>query len=206
GGGGHGGVLCWGPNGGGRVTYTAPAAWLPGFRRAKGSAAAGELARRYLYASGPATPYEFARWLGAPRDWALGVFGSIGASLERAEIVDDVSSAARAVDDRAAGDVPGIIKGDTEVPDCPAGGGMLLPYFDPYAVGGHPRRRLFPGRAYERALNRGAAGPYAVMLLDGTVAGIWHQSMSGRRIRMVVEPFVELRTAQRRELDDEVAR
>jgi Winged helix DNA-binding domain len=210
----HRGVLCFGPNRGRRVTYTDPAAWLPKFRpatsmvagsSAAGSiAAAGELARRYLYAYGPATPNEFARWLGAPRDWALGVFGSIGASLERAEIVDD--GATPAVDDRAAGDVPGIIKGDTGTPDGPAGGLMLLPYFDPYGVGCHPRRRLFPGRAYERALNRGAAGPYAVMLLDGTVAGIWHQSMSGRRIRIVVEPFVELSAARRRELDDEVAR
>ena len=47
----------------------------------------------------------------------------------------------------------------------------LLPYFDAYAVGCHPRERLFPGAAAERALARGQAGNRPVLLVDGVVAG-----------------------------------
>jgi hypothetical protein len=45
-----------------------------------------------------------------------------------------------------------------------------------------------------------------VLLIDGVVAGVWHPRSSGRQIEITVEPLVELTTAQRRELDDQVAR
>ena len=43
----------------------------------------------------------------------------------------------------------------------------LLPYFDAYVVGSHPREVVFPGRAYERALSGGQAGNFPVVLVDG---------------------------------------
>ena len=60
-------------------------------------------------------------------------------------------------------------------------GVRLLPYFDAYVVGCQPRELLFPGRAAERALAGGQAGNYQVLLIDGVVAGVWHQRRSGRR-------------------------
>nr|BFE79085.1 hypothetical protein GCM10020093_016860 [Planobispora longispora] len=65
----------------------------------------------------------------------------------------------------------------------------LLPYFDAYAVGCHPRETVFPGRAAERALAGGQAGCFPVLLVDGVVAGVWHQRRSGRRIDITVEPL-----------------
>jgi hypothetical protein len=82
----------------------------------------------------------------------------------------------------------------------------LLPYFDAYLVGCHPRDRLFPGRAGERALNGGQAGNFPALLIDGVVAGVWHQRRTGRRLAVTVEPLTPLSARRRRELDAEVER
>jgi hypothetical protein len=65
---------------------------------------------------------------------------------------------------------------------------------------------LFPGRAGERALARTQAGNYPVLLVDGVVAGVWHQKRSGRRIAITVEPLGRLSASRRRALDAEVGR
>ena len=82
----------------------------------------------------------------------------------------------------------------------------LLPYFDAFVVAGQPRHLLYPGEAAVRALTpAGQAGNHPVLLVDGIVGGIWHQRRSGRRLAITVEPLTALSTAQRRQLDDEVA-
>lgn len=83
----------------------------------------------------------------------------------------------------------------------------LLPYFDAYTVGSQPCERLFPGRAAQRALTpSGQAGNYPVLLIDGTVAGVWHQRRSGRWLDITVEPFDQLTAKERRDLDGQVER
>ena len=84
------------------------------------------------------------------------------------------------------------------------GGVRLLPYFDAYGVGCHPRERLFTGRAAERALARGQAGNYPVLLVDGLVEGVWHQKRSGKKLAITVEPFRTLTPSQRRALEEQV--
>jgi hypothetical protein len=83
---------------------------------------------------------------------------------------------------------------------------MLLPYFDAYTVGCHPREQMFPGPAAQRALSRGQAGNVPVMLVDGVVGGVWHQRRSGGTLHIRVEPFEPLRARHRGELDAQVAR
>ncbi|WBB68607.1 winged helix DNA-binding domain-containing protein [Micromonospora sp. WMMD812] len=183
------GVLCSGPNRGRRTTYTSPARWLPDFTPMNGPEALAELVRRYLYAYGPATPAHFAQWLAVPRPWAAELFASL--DLEPVTVAD-----ARAW----------VAAGDTDFPDDRATGLRLLPYFDAYAVGCHPRDLLFPGDAAERALARGQAGNYPVLLVDGTVAGVWHQRRSGRTLHVTVEPFTVLSAGRRRALDEQVDR
>ena len=97
-------------------------------------------------------------------------------------------------------------RGDLEFPEGPARGIRLLPYFDPYQVGSHPREQLFPGRAAERALARGQAGNFPVLLVDGVVGGVWHQKRSGKRIAVTVEPLVRLTARQLAELQAQVQR
>ncbi|HYO23842.1 MAG TPA: winged helix DNA-binding domain-containing protein [Lacipirellulaceae bacterium] len=185
------GALCFGPNRGRRVTYTSPRRWLPAFRPAGADTALAYVVRRYLHSYGPANPQQFAQWLGAPRRWAAELFDSLSAELEPVEL---------------DGSPAWVVSGDTTAPSTAPHGVRLLPYFDAYAVGCHPRELLFPGRAAERALSHGQAGTYPVLLVEGTVTGVWHQRRSGRKRDITVEPFGELTAPQRRDLDEQVAR
>jgi winged helix DNA-binding protein len=186
------GALCFGSNRGRKVTYTNPRRWLPGFRPADEQTALAEVVRRYLYAYGPATPQQFAQWLGAPRRWATELFDSLSGELQQVEV---------------DGALAWLAAGDTMVPWTAPQGVRLLPYFDAYTVGCQPRELLFPGRAAERALTpSGQAGNFPVLLVGGTVAGVWHQRRSGRKLDITVEPFDRLTATQRRELDDQVER
>jgi Winged helix DNA-binding domain len=186
------GALCFGPNRGRKVTYTNPRRFLPGFRPADGQTALAEVVRRYLLAYGPATPQQFAQWLGAPRRWATELFDSLSGELQHVEV---------------DGTLAWLAAGDTTEPWTAPQGVRLLPYFDAYTVGCQPRELLFPGRAAERALTpTGQAGNFPVLLIGGIVAGVWHQRRSGRTLDITVEPFDRLTATQRRELDDQVER
>jgi hypothetical protein len=189
------GLLCFGPNRGRNVTYTSPARWLGGFRpEPDADRALATLVDRYLRAFGPATPADLARWLAAPTPWATQLVDRMAA--------DDLVEPVRLAGDDAT---RWAAAGDTEAPGRP-GGVRLLPHFDAYSVGSQPRERVFAGVAAERALNRGQAGNFAVVLVDGTVQGIWHHRRTGRRSTITVETFAPLRARDRAALDHEVAR
>jgi len=188
----HRGLLCYGPNRGRKVTYTNPRRFLDGQAPLPGRTAQAQLVERYLYAYGPATAQDFARWLGAPRAWAEEVFRSLEGQLQRVAVEGE----------------PGwVTAGDAEVPPSPPRGVRLLPYFDAYVIASRPRERLYPGPAGQRALSpSGQAGNFPVLLVDGVVAGVWHQRRSGRRLHVTVEPLAPLTTAQRGALEAEVER
>lgn len=186
------GVLCFGPSQGRNVTFTNPARWVPGFQPADPDTALADLVDRYLHAYGPATPQHFAQWLNAPRTWASALFDSLGSRLESVHV--DGLPAWVSAGDTQGGTVAAL-------PQI-----LLLPYFDPYVVGGQPRTLLFAGRAAEQALSGGQAGTLPVLLIDGTVAGVWHHRASGRLIDITVESFLPLDGQQRRELDEQAAR
>jgi Winged helix DNA-binding domain len=188
------GVLCFGPNKGRRVTYTNPRRWLPGFKPASEDQAIEAVITRYLHAYGPATPQHFAQWIGAPAAWAAEQFERRSRKLTKINF---------------DGTPAWVAGGDTEMPDRQDAKGsvLLLPYFDAYAVGGHPRSQLFPGAAATRALApSGQAGNYPVLLIDGIVAGVWHQRRSGRQIELTVEPLTRLTAGQRQALEHQVDR
>ncbi|MGN9781007.1 winged helix DNA-binding domain-containing protein [Nonomuraea sp. ZG12] len=179
----HRGAFVFGPVRDRKVTYTAPPA---GLRPADGLA---ELVTSYLRAYGPATSGQFARWLDAPKRWATALF----ASMELEQVLFE-------------GEPAWVVAGDTEAPAEAPRGVRLLPYFDAYLVAGMPRDLLYPGPAAERALAGRQAGNFPVLLVDGQVAGVWHQRRSGSRIDVTVEPLIELGQARLGELDEQVAR
>ncbi|WP_372348158.1 winged helix DNA-binding domain-containing protein [Streptomyces sp. KL116D] len=187
----HRGVLAFGPNRGRQVTYT-----NPGVTPMPQDAAVAELVRRYLSAYGPATPQHFAKWLAAPVRWATDHF----AGLARSAVIEEV--------DLEGVGAAWVAAGDAEFPQPAeaAGGVRLLPYFDAFGIASQPRERLFPGRAAERALAGGQAGNYPLLLVAGTVAGVWHQRRSGKRITVTVEPLEALTAAQVKELERETER
>jgi hypothetical protein len=184
----HRGVLCFGPNKGRQITYTSPARWTPGFEPAPPAEAIGWLLGRYLHAYGPATPPHFARWLATTPGWARAVF-------DAHDLTEVSFEGARAW--VAAGDVQ---RGE------PARGVLLLPHFDAFAVGSQPRELLFAGAAWDRALAGSQAGNFPVLLIDGVVAGVWHQKKAGAKVAMTVEPLRSLSARQAKQLDEQVER
>jgi hypothetical protein len=52
-------------------------------------------------------------------------------------------------------------------------------------------------------LTGGQAGNVPVLLVDGVVAGVWHQRRSGRRIAITVEPLTRLNARQRSTVEAE---
>lgn len=187
----NGGVLCYGPRRKRKVTYTNPQRWLPDLQPAEAETALRDLVVHYLQAYGPATPQQFAQWLATPRGWATELFESMAEELEQVDV---------------EGSVAWVSAGDHEEPTAGAEGVRLLPYFDAFVVGGQPREMLFPGEAAERALANGQAGNYPVLLIDGVVAGVWHQRRSGRTIHVMVEPLEPLTAGQQRALEEQVTR
>lgn len=181
----HAGVLCHGPMRGRLTTYSNPHRLRP-FDPMPADKALTELLHRYLYSYGPATPQQFARWLKTTPTLVKPYF-------------DDLPQAT------LAGQTVWYGPGD-DFPDERAEGVRLLPYFDAYGVGSYPRGLLFPGKAFERATARGQAGNYPLLLVDGIVAGVWHQKRSGRTLQVTVEALTPLSRRRRKLLDAEVDR
>ena len=184
----HAGVLVFGAGRGRQVTYTHPCRQDPGFRPLPADEALPRFLHGYLHAFGPATPEDLARWLNAPLAWTQRLFAT-----DRVERVD------------ADGRVAWVNAGDT-APTRLGRSVRLLPYFDALPIGFQPREQLFPGRAAERALARGQAGNYPVLLVDGVVRGVWHLRRSGRYVDVTVETWEDLSATRQRALDAQVAR
>ncbi|MFF3936379.1 winged helix DNA-binding domain-containing protein [Streptomyces phaeofaciens] len=180
------GALCFAPNRGRKVTYTRP----PRFDPLAPEEALRRLVLRYLAAYGPATPRHFAKWLAAPGGWAADLFARLAADGEVEDVLFEGAPA-------------WVAAGDTDFPEPAADvrGVHLLPYFDAYAIAAQPRELLFPGAAWQRALAGGQAGNHPVLLVDGVVAGVWHQRRRGRRTTVTVEPLGRLTARRTRELE-----
>ena len=182
----YAGVLCYGPDRARKVTYTRP----PGSGSVDADEAVAWAVEQYLQSYGPATPASFAPWFGSTPAWAAERMAA-HPGLVRVDL-----------DGEMAFDLPGAaddVRG--------AEGVRLLPYFDAFVVGSRPRHLLFPGRARERALSpSGQAGNYPVVLVDGEVAGVWHQRRSGRKVAVTVEPLRRMSKARLADLDAQVAR
>ncbi|NUR09473.1 MAG: winged helix DNA-binding domain-containing protein [Nocardioidaceae bacterium] len=184
----HAGVLVFGADRGRKVTYVHPRRRDPTFAPASREEALRAFLHGYLRAYGPATPGHLARWLSTSVEWCDSVL--------RAADVEEVS-----VD----GEAMWVNAGDTTVP-TPARSVRLLPYFDALSVGFAPREVMFPGYAAERALARGQAGNYPVVVVDGAVQGVWHQRRAGRRVQVTVETWGRFGAQRLRQLEEQVAR
>lgn len=183
----HAGILVFGANRGTKVTYLV----APEFEPVPDADLA--LLRRYLNSYGPAAPADYARWLAI----RVGRSQELFARAEDYGVLDHV--------DLGGGDA-WVNAGDNTFDDTLVPDLRLLPYFDPYVVGSWPREKLFPGVAWDRALARGQAGNYPVLLLAGIAGGIWHLKRRGRRATMTVEPFTALSKRRLVALDAEAYR
>jgi hypothetical protein len=189
----YAGVLCYGLDRARKVTYTHPGLWTghpASSSPVDPDEAVAWVVEAYVRSYGPATASSFATWIGAPPTWAAERMAAHG-RLVRVELDGD----------------PAYDLRDAAYEAGPVEGVRLLPYFDAFVVGSRPRHLLFPGRAAERALApSGQAGNYPVLLVDGEVAGVWHQKRSGSRVAVTVEPLRKLSKARLTALEGQVAR
>ncbi|MDX3109386.1 winged helix DNA-binding domain-containing protein [Nonomuraea angiospora] len=160
------GELCYGPPRDGRVTFTSPRTWFPGWPAAlpPHEEAGVRVARAFLGAHGPATPEMFDTWLfgGVAKKTVLkGWFRDLAPELTEVETDDGppLLALTEHLDALAA------TRPSTEV--------HLLPGFDQYILGA-PRglAPLIPPPLKPK-VSRQAGWISPVVVHEGRVAGVW---------------------------------
>ncbi|MEV0229742.1 winged helix DNA-binding domain-containing protein [Nonomuraea sp. NPDC050786] len=160
------GELCYGPPRDGRVTFTAPRAWLPGWPATLPpyEEAGVRVARAFLGAHGPATPEMFDTWLfgGVAKKAVLkGWFRALAPELTEVETDDGRTLLAL-----------------TEHLDDLAGTGPsaevhLLPGFDQYILGAPRSLAALIPPPLKPKVSRQAGWISPVVVHEGRVAGVW---------------------------------
>jgi hypothetical protein len=189
----YAGLLCYGPPQGNEVTFVRPDLWLGSQRNVDAHVALAEMFRRYLRAYGPATPRDFSQWFNIPPAAARDITAEIEVELVEVDVEGYHAYA-------LAGEVGEPARLTEQLPV------RLLPHFDCYVIGCHPRDQLLPPYWKERVPPRTTASQLQVMLVDGTVAGVWDRQAKGKRVEVRVEPFGVLNAQQRSTLEEEARR
>jgi hypothetical protein len=171
------GKLCFGPNEGQRVRFTAPAAWVgDGLRIEPGEEALREVTRRYLGAFGPATREDLARW------WAVGAAqgGRMIAALGDEVVAVDVDGASGwMLREHAAEAAEGE----------PARMARLLPGFDMWVIGAARDAAALLDPAEKKRVYRNQGWISPVLLVNGRMDGVWSHERKGKRLVVTIEPF-----------------
>jgi winged helix DNA-binding protein len=188
------GGICFGPNRGSEVTSVRLDQWIDGWKELDPVEALREAVRRYLRVYGPARADDFGHWMRMPAPDARRLFESLRDELTEVDV---------------EGFRAWLLADDLRFPRTTDWPVLLLPDYDCFVIGsappGRPREQLIPTAAGTRVFNRGA-GPYAVLLLDGLVGGVWKRRPKGKRIEVRVEPFRRLARAERSGLEAEASR
>ena len=116
------GDLCFGPGQGKTGTFMNPRVWMGTWQPLEPELALQEIARRYLWAYGPATAADFAFWWGCGKTRAKHIFHSLAEEVEAVEVEGWRAFALRAT-------LP-LIQSALPVETV-----HLLPLFDAYTIG-----------------------------------------------------------------------
>jgi hypothetical protein len=186
------GQLCFGPDRDRKVTYVRPDQWIGGWQEIDTPTALRTVFRRYLTAYGPATPRDFAQWFAMKPRVAAELLRQSVDELEQVN-VEGFSAWLPADEPKVA--VP-------QIEDVV----RLLPHFDCYVVGSHPRDRLVGGEWEQWRRAYGGAGNHPVVMIGGVLRGIWLYRRTARRLEVRVELFQPLTGRQQVALEAAAAR
>jgi hypothetical protein len=196
------GTLCFGPPRAGRPTFLPTDLWLGPAPTVDPEVALDLVLLRYLTAYGPVSAADLGRWLAVGAGPTRELLRGLGDRVEEVDVEGYRGW-------RATGGETG--RGDAAAP--PSSPVVVLAgLFDPYVVGCHPRDVL-AAPAVAAAAGRYAArwassprrflcGPLPVVLVDGTVAGVWARDGDG----LVVDLLDTARPVSRRSLAAAAAR
>ena len=157
------GELSFGPGQGQNGTFMNPRVWIGEWQSIEPQLALQEIARRYLQAYGPATSEDFRFWWGCQKSVARKLFQSIEEELEEVEVEGWRAFVLRTTLEP----MQRIEPGETI---------LLLPLFDAYTIGAPPRGcepLLAP--AYKSQVFNQQGWAFAVVLVNGSMQGVWQQ-------------------------------
>jgi Winged helix DNA-binding domain len=187
------GELCFGPGQGKTVTFMNPRVWIGQWKAIEPQLALQELARRYLRAYGPATPEDFAFWWGCAKTLAKKLFQSIEGELEEVEVEGWRAVALRAT-------LPLI-------QSCEPGEAVhLLPLFDAYTIGVPRDCEPLLSAAYKRQVFNLQGWTFAVILVNGSIQGVWHSTIRRAHTVLKVNLFCSSTAAIRKGIAAEAQR
>jgi len=190
------GKMCFGPSVGPNVTFVRADTWIRRWPRVDPEEARRELVRRFLRAYGPTTLDGISRWFGMKP----ALFRPLLRSLEP-EVVEVTIEGRKGWK----------LSSDGSVARRRASSVRLLPQYDCYVIGSHPRDTITHEaagtaiRSYKRGQWEGGVG-VPVLLVDGIVSGVWDRHERGGRIEIGVHPSVRLTASQRVSIKAEIAR
>lgn len=154
-------------------------------RTPEGSHGLDALLRAYLHGYGPATPRDFAYWVGLPLRDVASVFAAVRPELRESQ--------------------GGFVLSEAKVDAPRPPSALLLAKFDPLTMGHADKSRWLRPEDHPRVFRK-AAQVEAVVLLRGRAAATWRLARVGRRIRVSVEPFRPLRPTERSSIERRAAR
>lgn len=170
------GLICYSPGESNEATFIRMDQWLGKLSPVSEEQARMELLRGYLRAYGPATLTDFSHWSGMPAGEVRPLRGLLGDEL--AEIAVDQKNCLLLREDLA------VLGQARSGRNCV----RLLPHFDPYLLAHRDKDHLVEARHYKRVYrNQGWISP--VVLVDGSVAGVWSYQRQGKKLQVTVEPF-----------------
>jgi uncharacterized protein YcaQ len=169
------GIICFGPERDGQLTYVLLDDWVRPSGRLDADQIQAELARRYLEAYGPAAPDDLARWSGISIGEARAGFEAISNDL--LEVPTSDSQAWMLASYSAWLDEP---REDSIV--------RLLPRYDAYLLG-YQSRAFMVSAAHAKRIHPGGGQIKSTLIVDGRAAGIWSTERKKHSVTIVVEPF-----------------
>jgi hypothetical protein len=183
------GIVCHGPDRGGKPAYVLLADWARIAPGLDADAGAAELARRYLAAYGPATPEDLAAWSGLPLGAARAAWQRISGEL---------------IEARAGGRAAWLLAEQAaRLEERFANLGVrLLPAYDTYLLG-YTTRDLTVASPHARRVHPGGGIIRPMALVDGRARATWRSTRQRDRLTIVVEPFDELAPDVPSGLEDE---
>lgn len=187
------GDLCFGPDQDQKTTFMNPRVWIGKWQLIEPKLALQEIARRYLQAYGPAASEDFAFWWGCGKIQARKLFQSLEGELEEVEVEGWRGFVLRAT-------LP-LIQSFESVEEI-----HLLPLFDAYTIGVPRGCEPLLAQAYKRHVFNLQGWTFAVVLVNGSIQGVWNSKIRRSQIIVKVNLFSPSTVSIRKGIEAEAER
>ncbi len=184
------GLVCFGPEVEGDLTYVLLDDWLPDETAPQPDDPLRALARRYLAAYGPASRADFKRWSGLATAQVKAAWKAIDSECAAVTLPDGEALMLK--------EQLGALETATDETTV-----RLLPRYDSYLLG-YESRAFMVADAYARRVHPGGGLLRACVLIDGEARANWKLEKRRRGLRVKVSPFERLSDAEGAQLEAEV--